>query len=141
MIDLIVCMSLPVYLWYSYEYTCLFTVRTAWITEQLNTCLNRTPGSVPPFWGLACAPIVETSFLKLDVSFLDFSPWIPLGTLCILLKKGLAYRSWEITRGSNRIWTGITLCLLSTFEKRIYHSSKIWNLFNSSRKFLQRGLK
>ena len=31
--------------------------------------------------GLAYAQIVETSFPELSVSFLDFSPWIPLGTL------------------------------------------------------------
>ena len=28
----------------------------------------------PPFWGLAYAPIVETSFTELAISFLDFSP-------------------------------------------------------------------
>ena len=38
-----------------------------------------------PFLGLACAPIVETSFLEHAVSLLDFSPWIPLGTFSILL--------------------------------------------------------
>ena len=27
-----------------------------------------------PFWGLAYAPIVETNFTELAVSFLDFSP-------------------------------------------------------------------
>ena len=32
----------------------------------------------------SCAPIVETSFTDL-VSFLDFSPWIPLSTFSILL--------------------------------------------------------
>ena len=46
----------------------------------------RTPGSVPPFWDLlACAPIVETRFLELAMSLLDFSPWITLGTFSILL--------------------------------------------------------
>ena len=44
----------------------------------------RTPGSVPLFW-LACAPIVETRFIELAMSLLDFSPWIPLGTFSILL--------------------------------------------------------
>ena len=35
----------------------------------------RTP--VPPFLGLAYAPIVETRFLELAMSLLDFSPWLP----------------------------------------------------------------
>ena len=38
-----------------------------------------------PFLGLAYAPIVETSFPEVAVSFLDFSPWIPLDTFSILL--------------------------------------------------------
>ena len=37
------------------------------------------------FLGLAYAPIVETRFLKLAMSLLDFSPWITLGTFSILL--------------------------------------------------------
>ena len=36
-------------------------------------------------WGLAYAPIVETSFTEPAASFLDISPWIPLGTFSILL--------------------------------------------------------
>ena len=44
----------------------------------------RTPGSVP-ILGLASAPIVETKFLELAMSLLDFSPRIPLGTFSILL--------------------------------------------------------
>ena len=39
-----------------------------------------------PFLGRACAPIVETRFLELAMSLLDFSPWIPLGTFSILLQ-------------------------------------------------------
>ena len=35
---------------------------------------------VPSLLWLSCAPIVETSFHKLFLSFLDFSPWIALGT-------------------------------------------------------------
>ena len=46
----------------------------------------RTPGSVP-ILGLANAPIVETKFLELAMSLLDFSPRIPLGTFSILLSK------------------------------------------------------
>ena len=36
--------------------------------------------------GLACIPIVETRFLELAMSLLDFSPRIPLGTFSILLR-------------------------------------------------------
>ena len=36
--------------------------------------------------GLAKAPIVETKFLELAMSLLDFSPRIPLGTFSILLR-------------------------------------------------------
>ena len=36
-----------------------------------------------PIVGLACAPIVETRFLDLAMSLLDFSPRIPLGTFSI----------------------------------------------------------
>ena len=39
----------------------------------------------PPFSRLAYAPIVETSFSELAVSFLDFSDWTLLGTFSILL--------------------------------------------------------
>ena len=46
----------------------------------------RTPGSVP-ILGLANAPIVETKFLELAMSLLDFSTRIPLGTFSILLNK------------------------------------------------------
>ena len=38
-----------------------------------------------PIVGLACAPIVETRFLELAMSLLDFSLRIPLGTFSILL--------------------------------------------------------
>ena len=37
-----------------------------------------------PILGLASAPIVETKFLELAMSLLDFSPRIPLGTFSIL---------------------------------------------------------
>ena len=37
-----------------------------------------------PILGLANAPIVETKFLELAMSLLDFSPRIPLGTFSIL---------------------------------------------------------
>ena len=38
-----------------------------------------------PIVGLACDPIVETRFLELFMSLLDFSPRITLGTFSILL--------------------------------------------------------
>ena len=50
----------------------------------------RTPGSVP-ILGLANAPIVETKFLELAMSLLDFSPRIPLGTFSILLVQCTLY--------------------------------------------------
>ena len=37
-----------------------------------------------PILGLANVPIVETKFLELAMSLLDFSPRIPLGTFSIL---------------------------------------------------------
>ena len=37
-----------------------------------------------PIVGLACAPILETRFLDLAISLLDFSPRILLGTFSIL---------------------------------------------------------
>ena len=72
----------------------------------------RTPGSVP-ILGLANAPIVETEFLELAMSLLDFSPRIPLGTFSILLQEhdthlGLGQHLWEIFWKSNAtvIWPG-----------------------------------
>ena len=38
-----------------------------------------------PILRLANAPIVETKFLELDMSLIDFSPRIPLGTFSLLL--------------------------------------------------------
>ena len=40
-----------------------------------------------PILGLANAPIVETKFLELAMSLLDFSPRIPLGTFSIFLQQ------------------------------------------------------
>ena len=46
--------------------------------------LNPSGHLVPsPILGLANAPIVETEFLELAMSLLDFSPRIPLGTFSI----------------------------------------------------------
>ena len=57
-------------------------LQRVWLASR--ECLPfRTPGSVP-IWGLANAPIVETKFLELVMSLLDFSPRISLGTFSIL---------------------------------------------------------
>ena len=68
-----------------------------------------------PIVGLACASIVETRFLELAMSLLDFSPRIPLGTFSILLYSRKAYLqhqykkmlghpySYRITIDDNRI--------------------------------------
>ena len=55
-----------------------------------------------PCGGLACAPIVETRFLELAMSILDFSPWIPLGTFSILLQN-YWHRVADITRSENKL--------------------------------------
>ena len=39
-----------------------------------------------PFLGLACVSIVETRFLELAMSLLDYSPWIPHGPFSNLLR-------------------------------------------------------
>ena len=52
----------------------------------------RTPGSVPNL-GLTNAPIVETKFLELAMSLLDFSHRISLGTFSILL--WWLYQRWK----------------------------------------------
>ena len=45
----------------------------------------------PPF----NAPIVETKFLELAMSLLDFSPRIPLGTFSILLAKNQQKKTYD----------------------------------------------
>ena len=47
-----------------------------------------------PILGLANVPIVETKFLELAMSLLDFSPRIPLGTFSILLPIGPKTQTW-----------------------------------------------
>ena len=60
-----------------------------WCLQLLSDFLFSTAISYywfrPPFLELACAPIVETKFLELAMSLLNFSPWIPLDTFSILL--------------------------------------------------------
>ena len=78
-------------------------LRRVWHASR--ECLPfRTPGSVPLFGGLAYAPIVETSFPELVVSFLDFSPWIPLGTFSIFPLQSVLHFS-----ASLRFWISL-LC-------------------------------
>ena len=62
----------------------LLGTRPLLLGENIVLLPFRTPGSVP-ILGLANAPIVETKFLELAMSLLDFSPRIPLGTFSILL--------------------------------------------------------
>ena len=50
-----------------------------------------------PILGLANAPIVETKFLELAMSLLDFSPRISLGTFSILLYCFLYYLVPKLT--------------------------------------------
>ena len=57
-----------------------------------NKCVMQAGNAYPsghlvpfPFLGLDCASIVETRFLELVMSLLDFSPWIPLRNFSILL--------------------------------------------------------
>ena len=63
-----------------------------------------------PILGLACAPIVETRFLELAMSLLDFSPRLPLGTFSILLFSFSNYIVWLMTTDEGsvpvmRIWS------------------------------------
>ena len=67
-----------------------FNVTYIWSKQEMHwiSSFNAYPSGhlVPsPMVGLACAPIVETRFLELVMSLLDFSPRIPLGTFSILL--------------------------------------------------------
>ena len=67
--------------------------------------LNSYPSGhlVPsPILGLANAPTVETKFLELAMSLLDFSPRIPLGTFSILLFSFNLKDQWlELLTNSN----------------------------------------
>ena len=51
-----------------------------------------------PILGLANAPIVETKFLELAMSLIDFSPRIPLGTFSIFLLVIKWYQSQNCKR-------------------------------------------
>ena len=76
-----------------------------------------------PFLGFAYAPIVETRFLKLAMSLLDFPPWIPLGAFSILHWQRFQIILWTFVELSldlfyfllwnvcNKIWSDIFLFL------------------------------
>ena len=78
--------------------------------------LSRKTLLTSPFLGLACAPIVETSFLELAMSLQDFSPWIPLGTFSILLTT--LYRA---------IFGNFTVILSKLFFTRNKYSFSCWS--------------
>ena len=72
------------------------TFTELWVVsvEHLHRCGMPAGNAYPsghqvpsPFLELACAPIVETRFLELAMSLLDFSHWIPLGSFSILLQR------------------------------------------------------
>ena len=72
-----------------------------------------------PILGLANAPIVETKFLELAMSLLDFSPRIPLGTfsnlLVLLFDLGLRYQYIAINvyrEASNAKNNNLRTCLI-----------------------------
>ena len=78
-------------------------------------------GSVPHL-GLANAPIVETKFLELAMSLLDFSPRIPLGTFSILLIKSINISVNNVLKhtipsfnASLEISTNVIFCASSKF--------------------------
>ena len=94
----------------------------------------RTPGSVPPILGLACAPIVETTFLELAMSLLDFSLQMPLGTFSILLNKNTIIHvpaqcnfrlviQWHVT-------LKLYVALYSINKKKLYIETITWLEFS-----------
>ena len=71
-----------------------------------------------PILGLANAPIVETKFLELAMSLLDFSPRIPLGTFSILLNVNYFLSIITLPRSSKScdcVTFRVLKYLLSTF--------------------------
>ena len=65
-----------------------------------------------PILGLANAPIVETKFLEIAMSLLDFSPRIPLGTFSIL-----PYADFpkEMSISTN-VFTSVLICIFLIFN-------------------------
>ena len=78
-----------------------------------------------PILGLANAPIVETKFLELAMSLLDFSPRIPLGTFSILLICIADFKNFV-----QNLWTRIECKLLARMCTRllIFQPFALWNL-------------
>ena len=71
-----------------------------------------------PFLVIAYVPTIETSFLELAVSFLDFRHWISYGTFPILL---LNDTKWRILRSMpNRFQTMNCWKLALTYYKKIF---------------------
>ena len=69
----------------------------------------RTPGSVPLFGNLLMLQLMKPVLPNLPYLFLDFSPWIPLGTFSILLTSSL-----KPLNGIKRILTGSKVTTFST---------------------------
>ena len=70
--------------------------------------------------GLACAPFVETRFLELAISLLDFSPRIPLASFSILLDKFHSNRRQLLSLGFyvyfwTIVYNGVYIPLYSCF--------------------------
>ena len=74
-------------LWSNWNFTLRIKISPFLLIFQIFPGNAYPSGHLVPsrFGGLACAPIVETRFLELAMSLIDFSPWIPLGTFLILL--------------------------------------------------------
>ena len=68
-----------------------------------------------PILGLANAPIVETKFLELAMSLLDFSPRIPIGTFSILLNLTSRIAVVTPTYGLNSVRKRSVIELFVTF--------------------------
>ena len=80
-----------------------------------------------PLLGLACAPIVETRFLELAMSLLDFTPWIPLGTFSILLKDILYCFGGQ---------EGLMICMNCYYKERVtilLKNKNMWVIPTSNR--------
>ena len=72
-----------------------------------------------PILGLANAPIVETKFLELAMSLLDFSPRIPLGTFSILLDELITRPNFHMIL--LRLWSFICTILLAQENYFVIH--------------------
>ena len=64
-----------------------------------------------PILGLANAPIVETKFLEVAMSLLDFSPRIPLVTFSILLEIVILMVYYTIPFGFSLFWHFLVIIL------------------------------